>query len=98
MKYEWDEDKSIKNLKKHGIRFEEAQIIWSDPNAQEFIDSVSDIKELRFIRIGLNPRRGILLVVYCEKEDGELIRIISARKATNSEKAIYEEELRFKIP
>ena len=97
MKYEWDDVKASKNYKKHGIRFEEAQVIWADMNSLEFYDDVDLIGEDRFIRIGLNAKRGVLHVVYTERENGETIRIISARKASNSEKAIYEEELRFKI-
>lgn len=93
MNYVWDEKKARINFKKHGVRFEEAQVIWTDPNAIEYFDPDYMSSEMRLIRIGLNPLRGLLLVVFCERESPEAIRIISARKATNQEKREYEEEL-----
>jgi len=94
MKYTWDEKKSKINYEKHGIRFEEAQVIWSDPNSLEYFDTAHSFLEERYIRVGLNPWRGILLVVFCEREGAEIIRIISARRATFQERIEYEEELR----
>lgn len=93
MRYVWDEKKSRINFEKHGLRFEEAQVIWTDPNAIEYYDPESSYSEERFIRIGLNPFRGILLVVFCENEAADTIRLISARKATTQEKYDYEKEL-----
>jgi len=94
--YTWDEKKAASNLKKHGIRFEEAQVIWIDPNAIEFFDDESSLQEERFIRIGLNPLRGILIVVFCEFDEKKIIRLISARKATSQEKLDYEKKLQLK--
>lgn len=95
MIYSWNDEKAKSNYKKHGIRFEEAQVIWSDFNALEYVDPDSHLYgEERFLRIGLNPQRGLLLVSFCEREGGDNIRIISARKATKSERDVYEEELR----
>ena len=96
IRYIWDEKKAKSNFEKHGIRFEEAQLIWADPNFIEYYDPESSFFEERFIRVGLNPWRGILIVVFCENEDQETIRIISARKATTDEKKDYEEELQSK--
>ncbi|MDD4975355.1 MAG: BrnT family toxin [Bacteriovorax sp.] len=93
MEYTWDENKAKSNFEKHGARFEEAQVIWTDPLSIEYFDPDNSFREERFIRIGLNPTRGILFVVFCEKEKLEVIRIISARKATNLERKDYEEEL-----
>lgn len=93
MEYNWDEKKARANFEKHGVRFEEAQVIWTDPFSLEYFDP-DEVREERFIRIGLNPSRGILLVVFCEQSDGNIIRIISARKATSLERLNYEEELR----
>lgn len=93
MRYIWDEQKAKSNFEKHGVRFEEAQIIWADPCSIEYFDPENSHREERFIRIGHNPFRGILMVVFCENENQEIIRIISARKATNQEKKEYEEEL-----
>lgn len=93
MKFEWDEEKSRVNLRKHGIRFEEAQVIWSDPRSLEFFDPDHSDSEDRFIRIGVNIAKGLLFVVFCERKKGKIIRIISARKATKSERKDYEREL-----
>jgi uncharacterized DUF497 family protein len=88
--FEWDEEKYHSNLMKHWIRFEDAQVLWLDPFAIEFIDSESLSTEERFIRIGFNINKGVLFVVFCEREHGEIVRIISARRATKSEKEEYE--------
>lgn len=88
--FEWDEDKNRRNITKHGVSFEEAQVIWADPNSLEFLDPENSKDESRFIRVGTNIRRGILFVVFCERDDGDLIRIISARKATKNEREEYE--------
>ena len=93
MNYIWDEKKAKSNFEKHGVRFEEAQVIWSDPFSVEYFDPNNSNTEERFIRIGLNAWRGILFVVFCENEKLETIRFISARKATNQERSEYEEEL-----
>jgi uncharacterized DUF497 family protein len=92
MRYTWDEKKARANFEKHGIRFEEAQVVWTDAYALEYCDT--EESEERFIRLGLNPFRGILLIVFCEREYGEVIRIISVRKANILERQMYEEELR----
>lgn len=92
MKIEWDDQKYWINLNKHGIRFEEAYEVFNDENALEMHDDSSD--EVRFVRIGLNSKKGVLVVVYCERKEN-IIRIISARKATKFEEIAYEERIRF---
>jgi uncharacterized protein len=87
--YEWDPKKYHQNLKKHGVRFEDAILIWMDPFANEYLDEVNSEAEERFIRIGLNPLKGILMVVFCERHES-IIRIISARFATSKEIEDYE--------
>ena len=87
MDYEWDEKKDRSNDQKHGIRFDEAKGVFADPNAKDFADDYNPDEE-RFIRIGLTVR-GLLVVVYSEP-DPEVTRIISARKATKSEREFYE--------
>jgi uncharacterized DUF497 family protein len=90
LKFEWNERKNIINKQKHGIRFEEAQTIWSDKNAVEFIDTLHSDFEERFIRIGWSTFNNLLLVVHCEREKGNIIRIISARKIKDKERRVYE--------
>lgn len=89
--YEWDEAKYASILKKHGIRFEEALIIFSDSNALEMLDVDSSF-EARVIRIGLYSNIGVLVVLYFEREDNK-IRIISARFATRTEEGEYEKRI-----
>lgn len=93
MIFEWDEEKYHSNLMKHWIRFEDAKVIWLDPFALEFFDAESSPNDERLIRIGYNINKGILFVVFCEREDGRAIRLISVRRATKAEKERYERQL-----
>ena len=89
MKFEWDEQKNDRNFRKHGIWFEEAQTTWADSKASEFFDVDHSDDEDRFIRIGLSTKARLLLVVFCERSE-EIVRIISARKATAKEQKQHE--------
>ena len=88
MRFEWDDDKALYNLEKHGVSFGEATEVFYDPNALEDYDVDHSTEEMRFFIIGLSSRR-LLYVIYAERE-GDLVRIISARKADRGEKEIYE--------
>lgn len=90
IKFEWDARKAKSNLKKHGISFEEARSVFYDDNAIQFFDSENSESEDRFLMLGLSYNSGILLVCHCEREKGEVIRIISARKATAKERKHYK--------
>ena len=92
MRFDWDEDKNRTNFRKHGIWFEEAQTIWTDAASREFFDPDSSDVEDRYIRIGHSLTPKLLLVVFCERAEGEMIRIISARKATKKEANAYHEK------
>jgi uncharacterized protein len=93
MLFEWDEEKSRLNLKRHKIRFETAILIFDDPYAVTIPDRLHDEDEERFVTLGRLEGSFVLFVVNTEREaDGEeVIRIISARKATPGERKIYEE-------
>ncbi len=91
MIFEWDSEKAKINLLRHGVSFEEAQLAFDDKNLIEAIDESHSDLELRFILIGLMAN-GLLFVVYTEPENGEVIRIISARNATKFEEEIYVQE------
>ena len=91
MRFEWSDQKNRANFEKHGIWFEEGQTLWSNPDCVEFFDPEHSKNEDRFIRVGYSTNNRILLVVFCEREEGEVIRIISARKATPREVKAYEE-------
>ena len=93
IEFEWDDSKDEKNFKKHGIRFAEASTVWRDTSSFEFYDDMSSEVESRFIRIGYSNKTRILLVVFCDRNDTSVIRVISARKATNREINIYEKRV-----
>jgi len=89
IKFEWDPRKDNANQRKHGISFEEAQSVFFDENAVQFYDEHHSEQEDHFIMLGLSIRSRILVVCHCERESGDVIRIISARKATKSERKYY---------
>lgn len=87
--FEWDESKSSLNKKKHGISFEEAQTVFVDGNALLIHDPDHSDEEDRFILLGLSSNLRILVVCHCYRKNDEIIRIISARKATRLEQKQY---------
>ena len=88
MRFSWDPRKAATNLKKHGVSFEEAVTAFEDELGAYYPDR---LHEARFVLIGMSKRRRLLYVVHAEVTD-DLIRIISARKATRNEKAHYEND------
>lgn len=91
LRFEWDEAKNRSNSRKHGIWFEEAQTVWADPHASEFHDPEHSAGEERFLRVGYSTRERVLVVVFAENEEGGVIRIVSARRATEKERNAHEE-------
>ena len=91
LRFEWDERKNKRNRTKHGIWFEEAQSVFSDPHARLFYDPEHSEGEERFVLLGVSSAERMLVVVHCYRESDSLIRIISARKATRKEARFYEE-------
>lgn len=89
LRFEWDARKALTNQMKHGVSFEEAMTVFSDPLARIFDDSDHSMTESREIIIGLSQEQQLLLVCFTERKDG--IRIISARKGTKLERQDYEE-------
>jgi uncharacterized protein len=87
MAYQWDKDKAASNLNKHGIDFADAVSVFSDDLATTVNDE--RFEEERFITIGIDAFGRVLVVVYTWR--GDEIRLISARKATRSERNQYEE-------
>jgi hypothetical protein len=90
-KFEWDEAKSLKNKKKHGITFEEARSVFYDENALLISDPDHSEAEDRFILLGLSAALRILVVCHCYRETNDTIRIISARRADKRESAGYRQ-------
>ena len=87
MSYEWDPNKAIANIEKHGIDFADAVTVFDDLNAVTIDDP--DYEEQRFITIAMDAFGRILVVVYTWR--GDIIRLISARKATKNERKQYED-------
>lgn len=87
--FEWDSDKASRNLKKHGVSFDEASTVFDDPLFITFLDEEHSIDEERYITLGLSEMNRLLLIAHTDRE-GRL-RIISARKATRNERRFYEE-------
>lgn len=87
--FEWDEEKASANLKKHKVSFAEAKTVFADPFAITIDDPKNSIDERRFIDTGASADGRILVVSYTERE--RKIRLISCRKATKTERKIYEE-------
>jgi uncharacterized DUF497 family protein len=88
VRFEWDDQKALENLSKHGVSFGEATEVFYDPNALEDYDVGHSDDEMRFSIIGLSSRR-LLYVIYAERVL-DVVRIISARKADRAEQQIYE--------
>ena len=89
MKFEWDPVKARSNLRKHKVSFEEAATALSDPLAATGADPDHSISEFRYITFGISELNRLLVVAHTEQ--GETIRIISARLASKRERKIYEE-------
>ena len=89
IKFEWDAPKAAANLKKHQVSFDEAKSVFYDEFAVQFFDDEHSPDEDRFLMLGMSSGAKLLIVCHCERELGEVIRIISARKATKRESAFY---------
>lgn len=89
MRFEWDDAKAAANLRKHWVSFEEAAEVFDDANIVENESARQSLDEERFVVIGYSSRR-LLVVVFTERR-GDVIRIISARLPTPSERKLYEE-------
>ncbi len=89
LRFEWDDRKAAANFKKHGVRFEEAQSVFVDERAKLIDDPDHSEDEDRFVLLGLSSTLRLLLVCHCYRGEGNVIRIISARKAIARETKSY---------
>lgn len=91
MEFEWDADKAITNRQKHLVSFEDAARIFLDPNRIEILDGRETYGEDRWKTVGL-VEPALLAVVYTVRgKEGDIIRLISARKADANERKQYRE-------
>ena len=88
--FEWNSDKEQLNRAKHNVSFEEASSVFFDEHAIQFFDDAHSEYEDRFVMLGVSSKMRIIVVVHCERESGEVIRIISARRATSKEHKYYQ--------
>ena len=89
IRFEWDPLKAASNKRKHGVTFDEAVSVFYDDFATQFFDDENSEFEDRFLMLGHSNQSRLLLVCHCEKDSGDVIRIISARKATANERKLY---------
>jgi uncharacterized protein len=89
-RFEWDPKKSVANRRKHGVSFEEARTAFLDENARVIPDPEHSEDEERFVLLGLSVSLRVLVVCHCYRQDDEVIRIISARKADEDEVKQYQ--------
>lgn len=92
MEFQWDNRKAAGNLRKHGIKFDEASTAFYDADAMVIHDPDHSDEEERFILLGISSKQRSLIVCHCYRENDEVIRIISARKATRKEARQYKEK------
>ena len=89
IRFSWDVNKAKTNIEKHGVSFEEALTVFSDEFAIIFDDPEHSEEEDRTIILGFSASARMLIVCHCLREEGNVIRIISARKATKTEAQQY---------
>ena len=90
IRFHWDENKHTENRRKHGVSFEEAQTVFYDERALLISDPDHSEDEDRFVLVGMSLSLRTLVVCHCYREDDEVIRIFSARRANRMERAEYE--------
>ena len=93
MKFEWDKGKERINVKKHGVSFEQASYVFSDPYALNKYDGEHSQEEDRWLLLGKSLNEVMLVVVHTfrDNEGVESVRVISARRATSHEQDIYQD-------
>jgi uncharacterized protein len=89
LRFEWDKRKARDNKRRHDVSFEEAETVFYDEHAILIDDPEHSIGEDRFLLLGLSAGLRILVIAHCYRRSGDLIRIISARKATRNERNVY---------
>jgi len=94
LRFAWDPRKARENSRKHGISFEEARTVFLDDNALLLADPGHSAEEDRFLLLGVSSVLRLLVVCHCYRESEDVIRLISARKATNHEAEQYAGRVR----
>lgn len=92
LRFEWDPKKNASNKKKHGVSFEEAETAFLDERGLLISDPDHSEDEERFVLLGISVMLRTLVVCHCYRENDEVIRIISARKADRFEQVQYRQQ------
>ena len=90
MRFEWDPEKARRNLKKHGVSFDEAVTAFHDPLSATFDDPDHSDDEKRYITVGFSSQNHLLVIGHTER--AQVVRIINARRATAHERKRHEEQ------
>ncbi len=91
IEFTWDPGKARSNERKHGVSFEESVTVFVDENAILIPDPDHSDDEARFLLLGMSFKLKTLIVCHCYRRQNEVVRIISARKASNAERKQYEQ-------
>ena len=89
LRFAWDEAKAEESRRKHGVSFEEAATVFADENGRLKHDPDHSEDEDRFLLLGFSAKSRLLMVCHAYRENDEVIRIVSARKATPNERGQY---------
>ena len=89
LRFEWDPEKAVANLDKHGVAFEEASTVFGDSLGRIVDDPRHSLGERRLVLMGRSDQHRLLAVMYTERR--EVVRLISTRCATRRERKDYEE-------
>ncbi len=90
LRFEWDDRKNAQNRRKHGVSFEEAETVFFDEHALLMVDPDHSEHEERFILLGLSSALRTLVVCHCYRREGDVVRLISARRADRQEREQYD--------
>lgn len=91
LRFEWDSKRASENRRKHGVSFEEAVSVFADELAILIADPDHSASEQRHVLLGLSAKVRVLVVTHCYRKADEVVRLISARKATRKERGIYSQ-------
>ncbi|MGH9783640.1 MAG: BrnT family toxin [Terriglobia bacterium] len=94
LRFEWDPKKAAENKRKHGVSFQEAETVFADEFAIFLDDPDHSSEEARFLLLGLSARLRTLVVSHCYRKADDVVRLISARKATRPERDVYNQRWR----
>ena len=91
LRFEWNDAKNAESKRRHRVSFEEAQTVFYDERALLIEDEdENEDNEERFLLLGLSATLRVLVVCHCYRATGQVIRLISARKASRTERRDYE--------